>query len=49
MRTQIWIIGAAFAVFGVIAWVATFYSPVYVGLILMGLILIVVGFFSSPQ
>jgi membrane-bound ClpP family serine protease len=44
MRTQVWIIGAAFALFGVVGWAfqGTF-SPAYVGLILTGAACFVIG------
>lgn len=46
MRTQIQLIGAAFAIFGIIAWIFTFFSVAYIGLIAFGVIAIVIGFFS---
>jgi hypothetical protein len=47
MRTQIWIIAAAFSLFGAIAWILTFFSPAYVALIAMGFVLFIIGAFSS--
>jgi hypothetical protein len=48
MRTQIWIIGAAFAVFGVVGWVIMqAFSPVYLGLMATGLAVIVGGTFAN--
>lgn len=47
MRTQIWIIAVAFAVFGAIAWVITSWSPSYLGLIALGVVLFVLGWLSS--
>lgn len=46
MRTQIWIVAGAFAVFGAIAWAFTFYSPAYVGLIGIGIVGIILGFLA---
>jgi hypothetical protein len=48
MRLQIWIVGAAFAIFGVIAWIVTgFFSVAYIGLILFGAVAIILGYFSG--
>ena len=47
MRTQIWLIGGAFAVFGAIAWIFTFFSPAYLGLIGVGVIAFVIGLFAA--
>jgi hypothetical protein len=48
VRTQIWMIAAAFAIFGVIAWIVTgFWSPAWVGLILMGIAGFVIGLFTG--
>lgn len=48
MRTQIWIVAAAFAIFGVIAWIVTgFFSPAWLGLIGFGVAGFVIGFLSS--
>ncbi|MGI8968583.1 MAG: hypothetical protein ACR2GA_05705 [Chloroflexota bacterium] len=49
MRTQIWIIGGAFTLFGVLAWVFTYYSPTYIGLILFGVVLFFIGLFSASK
>jgi len=43
MRTQIWIIALMFIVFGVVAWVFTFFSLSYVGLILVGVAGLILG------
>lgn len=43
MRTQIWIIALMFIVFGVVAWVFTFFSLSYVGLIIGGIALLILG------
>lgn len=43
MRTQIWIVGAAFALFGAIAWALTFFSVAYLGLIGFGIVAIIIG------
>ncbi len=43
MRTQIWIIALMFIVFGVVAWVFTFFSLSYVGLILAGVAGLILG------
>jgi len=48
VRTQIWIVGGAFAVFGVIAWIVTgFFSPSWIGLIAFGAAAFVIGLFSG--
>ncbi len=47
MRTQIWIIGGAFALFGILAWIFTFFSVAYIGLIGFGVICFVIGMRSS--
>lgn len=46
MRTQIWIIAAAFIIFGAVAWLFTTWSPSYLGLIGMGAIMVVIGWFG---
>jgi hypothetical protein len=44
MRTQVWIIGGAFAVFGAVAWIfGQTFSPAYVGLILTGIACFLIG------
>lgn len=45
MRIQIWIIGGSFAIFGIIAWIITNWSPSYLGLVVMGVIAIAMGWF----
>lgn len=48
MRTQIWIVGGAFTLFGALAWIVTgFFSPSYVALIGFGVVLIIIGAFSA--
>jgi hypothetical protein len=48
MRTQVWIIGAAFAVFGAVAWIVQqTFSPAYVGLILTGVACFIIGSFAG--
>ena len=50
MRTQIWMIAGAFAIFGLIAWLVTgFFSPAWLGLMAFGLVGFVIGLFSSPE
>ena len=49
MRLQIWIIGGAFIVFGIVAWVFTFFSLTYVGLILVGIAALILGAFPSNK
>lgn len=46
MRTQIWIIGAAFAIFGIIAIITNQFSLSYIGLVMFGIFAIVIGAFS---
>jgi hypothetical protein len=48
VRTQIWIVGAAFAIFGVIAWIVTgFFSPSWIGLIVIGVVSFIIGLYSG--
>lgn len=47
MRTQIWIIAAAFVLFGVAAWVITSWSPTYLGLVVMGGVLFFLGWLAT--
>ena len=48
MRTQVWIIGAAFAIFGAVAWIfGQTFSPAYVGLILTGVACFVIGLLGA--
>jgi hypothetical protein len=44
MRYQVWIVGFSFAIFGVIGWLFLGYSPVYIALILLGLVGFGLGF-----
>ncbi|GAC1329961.1 MAG: hypothetical protein NVS2B16_37750 [Chloroflexota bacterium] len=47
MRTQVWILGGSFIVFGLIAWVALRqFSVAYVGLIFFGVMCVIVGALS---
>lgn len=48
MRLQIWIIGGAFVLFGVVAWIVLQkFSPVWIGLILTGVICFALGWNSE--
>ncbi|HEX6507412.1 MAG TPA: hypothetical protein VF221_07250 [Chloroflexota bacterium] len=47
MRYQIWIVGFSFAVFGAIGWLFLGYSPVYIALMIFGLVTVVLGLFSG--
>ncbi|MGH2409853.1 MAG: hypothetical protein ACRDGS_05720 [Chloroflexota bacterium] len=47
MRTQIWIVGSAFAVFGAIGWAFTFFSVAYLALIGFGVACFIIGLFSA--
>jgi hydrogenase/urease accessory protein HupE len=49
MRAQIWIIGGSFVLFGLIALVMTKWSPSYLGLIVMGVVAILMGYFWASD
>jgi hypothetical protein len=48
MGLQMRIIGAAFTVFGIVAWITQAYSPAYIGLIAFGL-LVMAGSYAAPK
>jgi hypothetical protein len=47
MRYQIWIVGLSFAVFGLVGWLFLGFSPVYIGLMMLGAACFALGFLSS--
>jgi hypothetical protein len=47
MRYQIWIVALSFVVFGIVGWLFLGYSPVYIGLMLLGLVGFCLGFLSG--
>jgi hypothetical protein len=47
MRYQIWIVALSFVVFGIVGWLFLGYSPVYIGLMLLGLVGFSLGFLSG--
>lgn len=47
MRYQIWIVALSFVVFGLVGWLFLGYSPVYIGLMIIGLAAFTLGFLSE--
>lgn len=47
MRYQIWIVALSFVVFGLVGWLFLGYSPVYIGLMLLGITGFGLGFMSD--
>jgi hypothetical protein len=47
MRYQIWIVGLSFAVFGIVGWLFLGYSPVFLGLMVLGAAGFCLGFLSG--
>ena len=47
MRYQIWIVALSFVVFGLVGWLFLGYSPVYIGLMLLGAVGFALGFLSD--
>ncbi len=47
MRYQVWIVGLSFVVFGIVGWGFLGYSPVYIGLMLLGIVAFGLGFGAS--
>lgn len=49
MRTLFWILGAAFVIFALLAWIFLSFSIAYIGLFGFGFISLFIGWIAGPE